>query len=109
MNLVKLENPEFESFFQVYSTDQIEARYILTPKIMESLVKIKKQFKNDIYFSFSGTRIYMALKSDQNLFEPRFYGSIISFNDIEIMYNLFYLNKLFIKELNLNTRIWTKK
>ena len=39
--LVKLENPEFEKIFTVYSTDQVEARYILSPSLMERLVKFR--------------------------------------------------------------------
>ncbi len=34
--LVKLENPEFEKEFVVYSSGQQEARYILTPVMMEA-------------------------------------------------------------------------
>ncbi len=34
---VKLEDPEFERQFQVYGTDQIEARVLLTPALMERL------------------------------------------------------------------------
>ena len=32
---VKLENPDFEKTFDVYSTDQIEARYLLSPSRSE--------------------------------------------------------------------------
>ena len=39
--LVKLENVEFEKQFAVYSTDQLEARYILTPQLMERLLAVQ--------------------------------------------------------------------
>ena len=42
--LVKLEDPEFEKLFVVFSTDQVEARYILTPAIMHALVELRKRF-----------------------------------------------------------------
>ncbi|MEM1390377.1 MAG: DUF3137 domain-containing protein, partial [Pseudomonadota bacterium] len=41
---VKLESPQFESAFEVYSTDQVEARYILTPDLMQRLVELEKTF-----------------------------------------------------------------
>ncbi len=37
LDRVKLEDPEFERQFEVYGTDQIEARYLLTPAFMERL------------------------------------------------------------------------
>ena len=50
---VKLEDIEFENFFEVYSTDQIEARYLLTTAFMERLknFKIQKQYPIEILFS----------------------------------------------------------
>ena len=36
-DLVSLENPDFEKSFAVYSQDQIEARYLLTPALMEKI------------------------------------------------------------------------
>lgn len=37
---VKLEDPRFEGKFEIYSTDQIEARYLLTPSFMERLMEL---------------------------------------------------------------------
>lgn len=107
--LVKLENPEFEKLFAVFSTDQIEARYILTPAIMEAMVRIYKQFKREVSISFVGSRVYVALNFNKNLFEPRIMGKGVNFNDIEFMFNLFGMNEIIVHELNLNTRIWTKE
>lgn len=107
--LVKLENPEFEKLFAVFSTDQIEARYILTPAIMEAMVRIHKQYKRKMYLSFTGTRVYVAMSFNKNLFEPKIMGKGVNFSDIEFMFNLFGLNETIVHELNLNTRIWTKE
>jgi len=41
---VRLEDPQFESLFDVFSTDQIEARYLLTPSFMERLLSLSKVF-----------------------------------------------------------------
>jgi hypothetical protein len=40
---VKLENQEFEKIFDVQSKDEVEARRLLTPKMMEKLVELVKQ------------------------------------------------------------------
>lgn len=106
--LVKLENPEFEKIYAVYATDQIEARYILTPTIMEALVQIYRKYNRNLHLSFIGSRVYVAMSFNQNLFEPKVFSSGANFEDVEFMFNLFMFNQAIIHELNLNTRIWTK-
>ena len=107
--LVKLENPEFEKIFAVYGTDQTEARYILTPTIMEALVNIYKMYKRRMHISFIGSRVYVAMSFTKNLFEPKIFSSGVNFKEIEFMYNLFMVNQTIVQELNLKTRIWTKE
>lgn len=107
--LVKLENPEFEKLFVVYSSDQVEARYILTPSIMEAMVKLYRRFDGDIYFSFVGSRVYFANSFNVALFEPNIFRSGVNFSDVKEMFDLFGMTSVLIQELNLNTRIWTKK
>jgi len=106
--LVQLESVEFEKVFVVHSTDQIEARYILTPALMEAMLRIKQQINCDVHFSFVGSRVYCAMGMRKNLFEPRVFGQLADTTDVTNMYRLFEINKLIIRELNLNTRIWTK-
>ncbi len=107
--LVKLENVEFEKEFVVHATDQIEARYILTPTIMEAILRIKQQYNTQVHFSFVGSRVYCALSINRNLFEPKIFGQVVNLSEIENMYSLFKVNEVIIHELNLNTRIWTKE
>ncbi len=107
--LVKLENPEFEKRFVVYGSDQVEARYILTPAIMESMINLSNRFGGDIYFSFVGSRVYFANSISEALFEPNIFRSGVNFRDIKEMYDLFGMITSLIQELNLNTRIWTKE
>lgn len=106
--LIKLENPEFEKLFVVYSSDQVEARYILTPAIMEAMVELHNRFDGDICFSFVGTRVYCAKSFSTELFEPNIYRSGVNFADVKEMYDLFGLITALVQQLNLNLRIWTK-
>lgn len=106
--LVKLEDPEFEKRFVVYSSDQVEARYILTPAIMESMVKLSNRFGGEIYFSFVGSRVYFANSINDALFEPNVFRSGINFSDVKEMFDLLEMISVLVQELNLNTRIWTK-
>jgi hypothetical protein len=106
--LVQLENPEFERLFVVYSSDQVESRYILTPTMMEAMVKLYNRFNGDIYFSFVGSRVYFANGFGTELFEPNVIRSGVNYSDVKEMFDLFEMITVLIQELNLNTRIWTK-
>lgn len=106
--LVKMENQEFERLYMVYATNPIEARYILTPAIMEAMVKIRKLYDSPVSFSFINTRMYCAVNFDEELFEPGIYRSAVKYRDIQFMYALLKLNKLIIEQMHLNTRVWTK-
>ena len=107
--LVKLENIEFEKNFVVFSSSQIEARYVLTPVMMEAITKIKKQYQLDFHFSFKGSRVNCAISFKKGLFEPQVIKNGASFADVKYIYTLFELIETIINEMNLNTRIWTKK
>jgi hypothetical protein len=105
---VKLESPEFENRFIVYSNDQVEARYILTPSFMERLVKLQDMMGDHTSYSFVDTNIYVAVPVRDPLFEP----SVFSANNYDKLgdyYNTIHIVFDIIDELNLNLRIWTKE
>ena len=107
--LVKLENPDFESEFVVYSGDQIESRYILSPSLMERILSFKKQTKKGIQLSFVDSRLYVTVPYSKDLFEPKLFGDIVNFEHIKDYHNDLSLVLDLIQTLNLNTRIWTKE
>lgn len=66
---VKLEDPVFEKAFEVYSTDQIEARYILTPDFMERLLGLERTFKGkQVRCAFAGGEMFLCCEG-KNLLE----------------------------------------
>ena len=67
---VYLEDVVFSKHWNVSATDQIEARYILTPALMERILKIKKMFSaNSISFSFFDDKVLIAIGSNKDMFE----------------------------------------
>lgn len=105
---VKLENPEFEEIFNVYGSDQIEARYVLTPKIMERMVMLHDKFQRNMWFSFNENHMYAALDTPRDYFEI----DIAKEASFELVEN--FLTEVqavidVIDELDLNLRIWTKQ
>ncbi|MCL1938075.1 MAG: DUF3137 domain-containing protein [Candidatus Azobacteroides sp.] len=59
--LVMLEDVEFERYFVVYASDEITARYVLTPAMMLRMTELKKKYNRDIMLSFSGDHFYFAV------------------------------------------------
>ncbi|MDF1575544.1 MAG: DUF3137 domain-containing protein [Bacteroidales bacterium] len=107
--LIKLEDPEFEKEFCVYSNDQVEARYILSPSLMQRIVEFKRKWNTKVYLSFGDSKVYIAIKMNKNLFETRLFKSIVDYNFIEENIRFLVLLTGIVEDLNLNTRIWTKK
>ena len=65
----ELEDVEFEKKFDVYTDDDVEARYLITPSLMERLNNMKLAFRADkISVSFYNSKIYIALHTNKDLF-----------------------------------------
>ncbi|MBN2841626.1 MAG: DUF3137 domain-containing protein [Sedimentisphaerales bacterium] len=107
--LVKLEDPQFEKMFSVYSSDQIEARYILTPALMQRLKDFALNNKQQVRISFVNACVFVAISLNKNLFEPRIYTSLLDFKMLQEYYDQLMLAIGIVDELNLNCRIWTKE
>src|SRR5688572_23880809 len=105
---VKLESTEFENKFIVYSSDQVEARYILTPSFMERLVKLQNLMGDSTSYSFVDTNVYVAVPIRDQLFEPSVF-SVNDYNKLGDYYNTVHIVFDIIDELNLNLRIWNKE
>jgi hypothetical protein len=106
---VVLENSEFEKLFEVYGEDQVEARYILSASLMERLVEFRNKARNELYISFKDEKIYIAISTTKNLFEPKLNETLYNFHMIKEYYEDLMLVVGIVEMLNLNLRIWTKE
>ena len=107
--LIKLEDPEFESHFVVYGDDQIQARYILSMSLMERIVEFWKKTGRKIYLSFVGSKVFVAVSYTKSLFEPRLFRTLLDFEPIREYFEDLQLTIGIVDDLNLNTRIWSKE
>lgn len=108
-NIVRLENIDFEKEFVVYSDDQIEARYLISPALMERILDFRKKTGHEISISFVNTNLHIAISYSRNLFEPKVFETIINYGEIEQYYKdlMFFIE--IVEDFNLNNRIWTKE
>ncbi len=106
--LVKMDDPEFEKHFVVYGSDQIEARYILTHSMMQRLLDFKKRSKENIFVSFVGSHIHVAV-SGGDRFEPAIFKSLLSYEQAMAYIATLKLAIGIIEDLKLNQRLWSKQ
>ena len=70
MKRVGLVDPVFEKIFEAYGTDQVEARYLLTPTFMQRLVDLEHSVDGkNIRFAFVGGELLIAIDT-ANRYEP---------------------------------------
>lgn len=70
MHEVKLEDPVFNKKFKVYSSDEIESRYLVTTAFMERFINLNTAFgAKKAKCSFYGDNIMFAITTNKNLFE----------------------------------------
>ena len=70
LETVRLEDPVFEKRFEVRSSDQVEARYLLTPSFMERLLALSALFDDaNIRCSFYDDRLLLLIPSKQDRFD----------------------------------------
>jgi hypothetical protein len=106
--LVYLEDPDFEKQFVVYSTDQIEARYILSTSMARRILELRHRWDDDVRLSFVGSDVYVAISHGRDLFEPKLQRGTLSRDELTRMVSEVAVCFGLVDHLNLNTRIWSK-
>ena len=70
MERINLEDIVFEKEFEVYGTNQVEARYLLTTAFMERILRLKALFNGKtIQISFYANKILLAIDTQEDMFE----------------------------------------
>jgi len=88
---VTLEDPVFEKLFEVYGTNQVEARFLLSPVFMERVVKLKDLYKGkSIQLYFSNNKVLIAIDTKQDMFEPYcFFKTNLNKQKIDLVFEEF--------------------
>ena len=88
---VHLEDIEFEKEYNVYSNDQIEARYVLTTAFMERFKNIQLAFRaSKIEASISEQGILLAISTNRDLFKVgKLWRPVADYKQFKTMANEF--------------------
>ncbi len=64
-----LEDVKFEKMFDVFTEDEVEARYLLTPSFMERLVNVKRTFNAaKISCAFYMNKLFISIDTGKDMF-----------------------------------------
>ncbi|WP_338840943.1 DUF3137 domain-containing protein [Flavobacterium ginsenosidimutans] len=107
--VVQLENIDFDNKFVTYSRNQIEARYILTPAMMERILDLNSKSDDTISISFIHSKMYIAFPLSHNYFEPPIHSSLLVPDLLTSDLSIVQFMQDIVHELDLNTRIWGKE
>lgn len=66
---IEIEDEEFNKMFSVYSDNQHDAFYIITPHFAEKLKNISLELNCEVMFCFIDSRLYIFVNNYENAFE----------------------------------------
>ena len=111
-HMTRMEDPAFEKKFVVYTENDVEARYILTPKLMRTMLALSERFRKGvsrIAFAFMDSNVYIAIpiESGRDLFEMPSRGDLGADTAKRTQEELKEILSVFdVMELDL--RLWSK-
>lgn len=104
-----MDDARFNEYFKVYSSDQIAARYALTPVLMEKILTLHLSLDAPLNILISQDKIYVAVETWRDNFEPDINASLLG-SDGAVRYARELDGFLaIVSELNLNRKIWKMK
>ena len=103
-----MDDVKFEEFFNVYTTDQVGARYALTPLLMQRLTEVYLRLGSQINAVLREDKIYVAIETWRDNFEPRIDCSLKQDATIELYVDEIGALAGIVSELNLNRKIWSE-
>lgn len=103
---VKLEDIYFEKCFEVFSDDQIEARYLLTTGFMERMLRLRDLYNGkSIRFCFEQNHLLLAIPNGRDMFEAAsFFRSNMNKAKIDVVFEQFYTIFSIVKILKINQK-----
>lgn len=87
---IRLEDVKFAKQYKVFSEDEVEARYLITPAFMERFLNLTTSFgTKKVKCAFFDNKVMFAISTRKNLFE---FGSL--FKSLENPKNIGFFNEL---------------
>jgi hypothetical protein len=101
LSLITIDNPAFEKEFRIYTSDESEARAMLTPAMTAALLTVRGHAGTPVFVAFKGRRLYVAVHYGRPLFEPGVVHTTSKAAVREIAEH-FVLVEIVVREMNLH-------
>jgi hypothetical protein len=102
---IKMESVQFNKIYKTYTTNDHTAFYLITPQMMERMMKIEQDHPGNIGFAFIDNKMYLAIDNNRSLLEVQMFRPLDE-RRIEAFKQDFQLIKDVIHELKLNQNIF---
>ncbi len=94
--------------FVCYATDPIEARYLLSPALMQRILRLGVRAHGPRRLSFVDESLYLALPLSGEVFRVPFLRGMVQEPEVLAFARELLSFAGIVEELDLNTRIWSK-
>ncbi|HAN21446.1 MAG: hypothetical protein A2Y15_09190 [Clostridiales bacterium GWF2_36_10] len=102
---IKLEDSVFNSDFDVYTDNQHEAYYILTPHFMQNIMKLNDVKEGELILCFSESKLHVGIYDDTDAFEPPIYSPLDE-NIVQSIKDELTVITQFVDELKLDRNLY---
>lgn len=103
---IKLEDPLFEEDFEIYWSDEVESRYLITPAFMQRLIQLKRKiWNNKFQCSFFDNKLFIAIPTDKPFLESFSSWDLITIDDIHTLLSDMYYMVSIVDTLKLDQKI----
>lgn len=106
---VMMEDQQFNKDFVVYSRDEHEAFYILTPALIEKIKNLSNSISGRLLFCFIDNKLHIGLYDGKDSFEPNIRKKVDEEKIINEINKDIKLITNFVDELNLDNDLFRKE
>ncbi|NLY62822.1 MAG: DUF3137 domain-containing protein [Erysipelothrix sp.] len=103
---VSFEDSEFSKTYSTYTSDEQEAFYLMTPRLMQNMLDYQNLTQGEIVFGFKDKKLHIAINDNTNAFELS--GKDITKMFLKQVQNDIDVIKYVIDELNLDNDLYSK-
>ena len=100
--VIETKNERFKHDFLIFGTPNADKHDFLSNEMQESILKYKNKTRKDMYVSFIGSDVFIAVTQPKDLLEPVLWQSNVSFDLISEFYEDLILLMSIVKEIDAN-------
>lgn len=97
-----LDNELFKANFMTYATPDASVSGLLSPQMQKGIVEYKLKSGKEIYVSFIGREIYIAITEPKDILEPYIFQSNISYDLVKDFFEDIYMLLSIVEDFDRN-------